>query len=92
MPFFSFFLRKHSPDEHVSVTLSLLMTQFFAEGTALLSLVRPPGCLVPLICGCEGLFDGSFLHLPPRAGRRGAGSEGAVAVSPGGIFNKERQL
>lgn len=71
----------------MSVTLSLLITQFFAEGTALLSLVRPPGCLVPLICGCEGLFDGSFLHLPP-----GAGSGGAVAISPGGIFNKERQL
>lgn len=68
----------------MSLTLLLLITQFFSEGKehALLCLVQPPG----LVCGCEGLFDGSFLHLPPCAARRGAGSGGAVAVFPGRDF------
>lgn len=81
----------------MSVILSLSITQFSAERcnlsvvTCATSLADRSICFVAV----SGSLIEAVLqaHLPPSAAsRRGAGNGYAVTVSPGGIFNKERQL
>lgn len=80
----------------MSVTPSLAITQFSAERCNLTvvdsaaSLAGRSVCFVAVSSSSVGAVLQA--HLPTSAARRAAGSGYAVTASPGGIFNKERQL
>lgn len=81
---------------NMSVILSLLITKFSAEGcnlTVVAWATSLAGWSICFVSVRSSLIE-AFLqaHLPPSAARHRAGSGYAVAVSPGGMFNKERQL